>query len=79
MTATGQGYPPGMSENSEHPTGSQDDAGDSQDPSAEAGYDADSDSDADPEMMNPRDLIGEGSGETDPDLDPDSLNPRGDA
>lgn len=63
------------SESTEQPAGS---PGDGTDASG-AGYDAAADSDADPEMMNPRDLIGEGSGETDPDLDPDSLNPRGDA
>ncbi len=74
------GYPSRMTENTDHPTGSQDDPGRSTaTEEAASGYDAASDPDADPEMMNPRDLTGEGSGETDPDRDPDSLNPRGDA
>jgi len=79
MTDQAQGYPVPMSENTEYPTGAQGDPADTKDPADETGYDADSDTDADPETMNPRDLTGEGSGETDPDLDPDSLNPRGDA
>lgn len=47
--------------------------------------DSTTDSDADPEMMNPQDLRGvtprdeaaEGSDEPDTDADPDNMNPRG--
>lgn len=81
MTAGTQGYPGVMSENTENAEstpGAQGDPAGTSNPSEEA-YDAATDSDADPEMMNPRDLTGESSGETDPDVDPDSLNPRGDA
>ncbi len=82
MVTGRRGYPGRMSENTEHPDGSQGeptDTTDTTDAAAQTGYDAGSDSDADPEMMNPRDLTGQRSGEDDPDLDPDSLNPRGDA
>lgn len=79
MTGRTHGYPVRMSENTEYPSGSQGDPADTTDASDSEGYDPAADSDADPEMMNPRDLTGDGSGETDPDVDPDSLNPRGDA
>lgn len=76
------GYPCPMSENTEYPTGAQGDPADTRDATDETtagGYDAGTDTDADPEVMNPRDLTGEASGETDPDSDPDSTNPRGEA
>ena len=75
MVRRSGGYPGAMSENTENTTG--DPAGTST-PSEEP-YDAATDTDADPETMNPRDLTGESSGETDPDVDPDSMNPRGQA
>ncbi|WP_336922051.1 hypothetical protein [Aquipuribacter sp. SD81] len=72
-----------MSENTEYPTGTTGEPDDLRTPGDEtgAGYDPDSDPDADPEMLNPRDGDeAAGSQTEDPDSDPDSMNPReGDA
>lgn len=68
MAGLRDGYPTRMSENTEQPGTTEPE-----------GYDPSTDTDADPEMMNPRDLTGDESGETDPDVDPDSMNPRGEA
>ncbi|WP_380166476.1 hypothetical protein [Jannaschia sp. R86511] len=68
-----------MTDDADSTTGSGPDPGPAQpdtSPQDPGAYRAEDDADADPDVMNPRDLRGAGSGETDPDLDPDSLNPR---
>lgn len=88
MTDARFGYGSTMSENTEYPTGAASDPLTNREPADFEDPETFSDPDADPDMLNPRDLRDDGErveehldpahADVDIDADPESMNPRDD-